>query len=1121
MSNELQPPRNRWFRRWLIRLAALFIFILLLVAFAPWLIARSPLCSWVVAQAIGPIDGSVHVGSATLGWLSGPELRDVELRDRAGQRLLFTPKIRLAKSLAAILRNQSNIGQIDIDSPEFIVAVDGDSTNWEKALAPQFTSSGGASPALAVNFNQAKITLRDGVIDWTAQAVTARIAQTSDPNGPITFQVAADIAGDAPGKIELDGDVTLAAATQAHARLKVEQFPLAMLAAVVKRFDPSAKIEGRLSGQVSVAYADGEQSNAAIDGEISLRDFACSQSALGPDRVRLAKLDLPCRLSKAGSRWNIEKLKVSCDLGQASVAGQFELGSDPAVFLQQPGIELTADVDLAGLCAQLPHTLSLQAGTRISTGRLTADVHSAATSNGVAWSGHIATQNLRGERDGQPLALDTPVSVEFAIRHSPGALPLIDKLKCQSDFLNIEGAGSADQATVRAIVDLGLLEKRLGQFVDFGGIHPAGRGDVTLTVQRDSAGHVQLAGSGKLADLAIALPGSPAIQEKEIALRLDAAGVVQNNSFAIASAGLRVNSGSEEIGVELASPHSLRQLKELNARLTMRGALSRWRTRLTPFVELPAGWQMDGAADASARLHLSSQAIELVEAQGTVRDFRFIAAGARIQEPVVALKPTTLRWDRAKSRLELAQAALTCPTVTAEMSQLALESGPAGTNIALKAALRGDLARLAHWFPGMAPESLNGTLAGPLDLQLQSGAVSGGVDLSLSNVTIGNPASPSWSEPAIRLAARGQYDSAHDNVQIERLEFATSEMSASAEGRATRLSADCLLSVSGQLDYDLEKLQPRLRRYLGPEARVSGRGRRPFRVEGPLSSAGPAPSAASPFARLKVEAGFGWQDIEAFGFRVGPAELQLRMLGDGWARIHPVTASLNQGKLKLEPYVKLEPAPIELVLGKSTAIERAKITEVACAKSLGYAAPVFAGVHDAEGEFSLSIDGGRVPLADPLQADIWGKITIHSARATPGPLVQELNQLLHKPSDLKLPHELSAPVRLYQGRMYHSNLEIPLSEFTVKTSGSVGLDGTLALVAEMPVPPKWIANNALAPTLAKQTIKLPIAGTLAKPHIDDKALRQEMARFMQHAAENAVKSELEKGLQKLLQPPKK
>jgi hypothetical protein len=78
----------------------------------------------------------------------------------------------------------------------------------------------------------------------------------------------------------------------------------------------------------------------------------------------------------------------------------------------------------------------------------------------------------------------------------------------------------------------------------------------------------------------------------------------------------------------------------------------------------------------------------------------------------------------------------------------------------------------------------------------------------------------------------------------------------------------------------------------------------------------------------------------------------------------------------------------------------------------------------------------------------------------------------------------------------------------------VGLDGSLSLVAEMPVPPKWLGSGKLAKAVGNQNIRLPISGTLSNPKLDQQALREASAKFARDAAENAIRQEMDGKLKK-------
>ena len=161
-----------------------------------------------------------------------------------------------------------------------------------------------------------------------------------------------------------------------------------------------------------------------------------------------------------------------------------------------------------------------------------------------------------------------------------------------------------------------------------------------------------------------------------------------------------------------------------------------------------------------------------------------------------------------------------------------------------------------------------------------------------------------------------------------------------------------------------------------------------------------------------------------------------------------------------------------------------------CDTALKYIAPVLAGVTEAKGDFSIEMTRCRIPLDDPARGDLAGTFTIHDVEIGAGPLVREMAVILGYSAPARLRRESVVRFQMAEGRVHHEGLELVFPELTIRTHGSVGLDQTLALVAEMPVPPKWTGNNPLGTALKDQTIHLPIGGTLDRPQIDRRAMQR-------------------------------
>ena len=79
----------------------------------------------------------------------------------------------------------------------------------------------------------------------------------------------------------------------------------------------------------------------------------------------------------------------------------------------------------------------------------------------------------------------------------------------------------------------------------------------------------------------------------------------------------------------------------------------------------------------------------------------------------------------------------------------------------------------------------------------------------------------------------------------------------------------------------------------------------------------------------------------------------------------------------------------------------------------------------------------------------------------------------------------------------------------------------MGILAEMPVPPKWLESNpVLAQSMRNEVIRVPIGGTLSKPQLDQKAMQRLTSQFLQKAAGNVIEGELNKQLDRLFGPRK-
>ncbi len=427
--------------------------------------------------------------------------------------------------------------------------------------------------------------------------------------------------------------------------------------------------------------------------------------------------------------------------------------------------------------------------------------------------------------------------------------------------------------------------------------------------------------------------------------------------------------------------------------------------------------------------------------------------------------------------------------------------------------------RLRPWTNSLDGVEIKGDIAGCLQLKPFGERVEFGADVTVNHLLLGSPGKPLCARLGSALTGQGAFDKENEEVRIDQLRVESPSLTCAAKGRLAGLGTSQDIEIAGQLRYDMQKLEPVLRGLLGSGLQITGKDMRPFALAGGLTtrSAGEAMlvSRSVTPALPHGEVGLGWQTLKAYGCDVGPGNIRMT-LGNGRLHLDLAETTINGGRLGLGGDLYFGAGEKELNLLPGLAIDRAQLTPAMCASALGYAIPVLAGATEIDGLVSLTLESGRIPLLEPAGTAIKGTITLHRAKIAAGPLVRELSGLLRAPAPARIVKETQVPFVLAGGRVYHKNLELAFPDFTVRTSGSVGLDGTVALIAEMPIPPRWLGNSLAGSALSRQTLRLPIGGTIDNPRLDPNALRTANADFLRSAASGALSEGLDNSLKKLL-----
>ncbi len=1089
-----------------------------LVWLLPGIVAHSPLLGWIIRRSTAELNGTISVRSASLGWLSPVVVSGVEVKDADGKRVLFIPSLSSEHSLSAMIRDRQNLGRIYVHRPMLSLSLRDPGSNVEDVLAnylapkeepPEEETAGGIGFELQIEDAEATISDQGGDGSWTVKKMSLDI--TGDPSGGITAEFSAEIpelrktgklAGEA--RIEAGGG---------EARLSTAGVPLEMFRAAAARFIPDTYLAGRLSASMKASWGNQPDGGNHLHADLVLDDFSLNTPALKSDRLALRRGHAVCTISWTPEAVEIENTKLDCDVGSFYAVGTLPLNKDGGIdldLLVRRRQQLDCRLDLARLAQMLPETLRIREGLRIDSGRVRLAAECRPERRGMVWHGELHAADLAAQSGGRRIAWQQPILAVLDAHEGPRGAA-IDSLRCESDFLKLHAAGEADQLAASISFSLRRLAEQLGQFVDLGDLQLAGEGSGSLNWKRTPKEQFHADAGLQVNDFQLTAAERKPWRERSVAVSLSAEGRTgPGKNTRLDAAELTVETATDRLSAALTGTVAdLSDGGSWPVRLGASGELGNWPARLAPWLGTD-DWRLDGRYDLQIEATVSGGAVELRLLK--LESEPLLAASKTFNADEPRLRASAAgSWDRGERRLRIDRANFDCATIAGGATDL-LVALPESGNVEMAGAIRFQafLHRLKQWFSDPAKPSswgLAGKLKGTARFRHSRGVVRGSTEAEVIDLAVADSSGRKVREPLVKLSAAGDYDGRSKVLQLGKFELTSRALAVGAAGHVKPVEGGNEAQIDGQIRYDLAWLARLLGPYLGPGVHVVGRGQSPIRYRGPLT---PADGSAA--------AGIKWDRANIYGFQVGPGALNAKM-ADGQVRIEPLDLAVSRGRMHVDPRVRLTPSPIELTLSAGPLVERVQIDPAMCASMLKYIAPVLADVTSAQGSFSIVLDGCRVPLADPKKSDLAGRLVIHSVRIGPGPLVRELAVLLGRSAPARLRRESAVAFQMKNGRVYHDNLELIFPDLTIRTHGSVGLDQTLDLVAEMPVPPKWLAAGTLASkALADQVIRIPLKGTLSKPRLDRREMERLNRQFIKKAAGNLLEDELKKQLDRLLDP---
>lgn len=1169
-------------RRWPIAVVVLGLGVVL-VWLAPVIVAHTALKQKIVSAALSDFEGSVSIGAASLGWLSPVSARDIAAFDGEGEPLAKVKSLRSEKSLLGLLSDKNRLGVFHIDQPSVHLALREDGSNWEDALASYTNrESEGSLEEFQLQIVGGAVEVRNDALggQWRVEDLNAEMSFLKDSPEPIRARVTANIAANdtAPGKVSADllwktSESSEQSSGAGQVAVRVESLQLKPLATAARRWIGDLDLQGTLTCDTFYQWDEkDERKRIQIDRLQGQNIVARASGWPGEDRLQTARLNCRGQFEANASRWRVSGLTLDTDFGNLQANGSVpadsvasgRIWSDMLSVLQKEEVQVTGEVDAARLARMLPSTLNIRSDTQIESGKLELSLasQSAETPNFTAT---LKAKDLSALASDRRIVWE-PVVLTADFRQTKDG-PVIDQLMCSSNFLNIRGKGTLAQGSATVDGHLGKMVADVGQLIDLGQLQLAGRLNGEVEWRCDD--NQQFAADGRitLAEFELAAADRPSWEERQLIVDVAATAVAAEGEISkVKTASLTLQSGSDRFLAELTRPvEKPSKQTAWPIRLAAGGQLATWLPRLQPLFTL-TDWRVEGAVNVDATATLAADKIEADSLNVRVDQLHAKSDTWAIDEPRIQIE-TKGTWDQSKGQLVANDTTMTSSTVAFRADQLILGFPNKAPAIDGALVYRADLERISRLLsqPGQpANQQLTGSATGTVRASHQGSAtqLEWSADVKDLVYVTRNPKTAAygampvsstadwqevWREPTLKLAATSTYDRNHDRLTVGSFTGTSDTLQVSAKGSIDSLCTERDADLSGQIDYDLVNVTKKLGDYLGPHVKLVGRDKAEFKLKGPLVRPG-APSAGETVSRaplsddttprplvspqLTASANFGWQAANIHGLHVGEGELVASLTG-GFVHFEPLDVSASEGRFKLSPWIDLNSASAPLYIKKGPLVENVRISPEMCNTWLKYVAPLLAEATRAEGTFSTSLDGAEVPLTDPRRSEVHGELELHAAQIGPGPLAKRYLSIAEQvkavvdgrpPSGRLLNSQLNISQQkirfdVKDGRVYHQNFTVTVGDVVIRTSGSVGFDQSLALLTEVPIRDNWVADKAYLQTLKGTTLKIPVRGTMSKPDIDSRALRDIGRSMIGGAAGRLLEEGLNRGLERLISPP--
>lgn len=944
---------------------------------------------------------------------------------------------------------------------------------------------------------------------------------------------------------------------------------------------PVDELAGAFSASLSGQYNQADDWNVDIQQASLTNVRLAAPTLVGEKPATLQAVKIQGGAALSGGMLNVKGVQLQSDFANMAISAglpwpiQFPTMSSP--LLQGGVIDARGTVDLPRLVKAAETLLPVREGLNLQSGTaqfvVKQDLPSGQASAAIA---RIELSNLTAILDGKQIQGKAPVTVACAVNDGPtpggsGSLT--------SEFANLQAEGSLERGTLQGNLDLQKLFAEASNWVELPFTQMAGTVGANLSWAVDESSLLKANVDLRTSELLVA-SASGQIRESAWTGIGNAEARIENGTATwLTRAALDLHTASEKLAIEIIEPVSLTATAESPGTAapaaftaSLVGDLAGWQRRSSLVLTEPLPAQIAGNMRIAAQGRLDMLHAEITAANWNAEPLQITTesvgfADSRLMGHFKGMVDTN---DLMQLRVDDLTVQSTAISLVANDSV-----APDGQGRVGKAVFRLDLARLMNNVQTPTPQAaaLPQTGQPPASSITGTGLVDGNLNwtiadsvtlnadavvqqLQVFSVTPENPQGElMWTEPSVSVGIRGEHATETGEIIVDQLalrtewltyggrfaydpgqtaELALPTESSSiipasfVEAPAAAVSRPAVMNLTGQIDYDCGLLSDKLVPLTGGQFAMAGRRQVPLNV----NLVFPKDSTASTLAGLDATTQLAWSEANAVGIAIGESVVPIDIRGGKLSSKAEIPVS--GGALRWDMTTDLAADVLAIDLVPMKVIDNVELTEQMCKGWLKYIAPMVAEAASVDGRLTLELGEAHLVPADPTKQIVSGVLQIFNARVGPGPLSSGVLAIVSQVESLRrgelgqggsyqrnwldLPQQ-RIQFRMVDGQVHHENLNVRVGDVAISTSGSVGVDGQMNLVAHMPIPDDWADKSPLLQGLRGQSLQFPMQGSLSQPQINTDFLRQFGRTAVRGAAQGLLQQGLTKGLGRLFGPP--